>query len=172
MINKEQLIPIGQINKPHGIHGEMSFSFTADVFDFEKLPFFIFEMDGIFVPFTVAEHRLKTASTGLLRLDGVDTEDDVRAFSGLQVYILKEYLELVDDAEIELDYFVGFQLEDTEKGIIGLISEVDRTTENALFVILKEADELLIPVSDEYIRAIDHENKTITVELPDGLLEL
>jgi 16S rRNA processing protein RimM len=172
MIKTAQLIPIGQINKPHGIHGEMSFGYTADVFDFEKLPFFIFEMDGIFVPFIVAEYRLKTASTGILRLEGVASDDDARAFSGLQIYIQKEFLEVVDDAEIELDYFVGFQLEDTEKGIVGLISEVDRTTENVLFVIQQEDDELLIPVSEEYIRAIDHDQKIITVELPEGLLDL
>jgi len=172
MIKTAQLIPIGQTNKPHGIHGEMSFGYTADVFDFEKLPFFIFEMDGIFVPFIVAEYRLKTASTGILRLEGVASDEDARAFSGLPIYIQKEYLDVVADSEIELDYFVGFQLEDAESGILGIISEVDRTTENALFVIQKEDDELLIPVSEEYILEIDHDNKIITVELPHGLLEL
>lgn len=172
MINKNQLFPIGQINKPHGIHGEMSFGFTADVFELEELPFFIFELDGIFVPFVVAEYRLKTASTGILRLEGLSTDEDARAFSGLQIYILKEFLEVVDDAEIELDYFVGFQLEEKEQGTIGVISEIDRTTDNALFVIQKEDDELLIPVSEEYIKGIDHENKIIVVELPEGLLDL
>jgi 16S rRNA processing protein RimM len=39
-------------------------------------------------------------------------------------------------------------------------------------VIQKEDDELLIPVSEEYIKKIDHENKIIVVELPEGLLDL
>jgi 16S rRNA processing protein RimM len=172
MINKNQLFPIGQINKPHGIQGEMSFGFTTDVFELEELPFFIFELDGIFVPFVVAEFRLKTASTGILRLDGLNSEEDVRPFSGLQIYILKEQLDLLPEAEPDLNYLVGFHLKDIEKGMIGVISEIDQTTENALFVIQQEDDELLIPVSEEYIREINQDNKIIEVELPEGLLDL
>ncbi|MDD4490046.1 MAG: ribosome maturation factor RimM [Paludibacter sp.] len=172
MISKSQLFPIGQINKPHGIQGEMSFGFTTDVFELEELPFFIFELDGIFVPFVVADFRLKTTSTGILRLDGLNSEEDVRPFSGLQIFILKEQLDLLGEVEPDLDYLVGFQLKDIEKGIIGVISEIDHTTENVLFVIQKDDDELLIPVSEEYIREINQDNKIIEVELPDGLLDL
>jgi 16S rRNA processing protein RimM len=172
MINKNQLFPIGQINKPHGIQGEMSFGFTTDVFELEELPFFIFELDGIFVPFVVSEFRLKTSSTGILRLDGLNSEEDARTFSGLQIFILKEQLDLLPEVEPGLDYLVGFQLKDIEKGMIGVISEIDHTTENALFVIQQEDDELLIPVGEEYIREIDQDNKIIEVELPEGLLDL
>lgn len=172
MINKNQLFPIGQINKPHGIQGEMSFGFTIDVFELEELPFFIFELDGIFVPFVVSEFRLKTSSTGILRLDGLNSEEDARTFSGLQIFILKEQLDLLPEVEPGLDYLVGFQLKDIEKGMIGVISEIDHTTENALFVIQQEDDELLIPVGEEYIREIDQDNKIIEVELPEGLLDL
>ncbi|MDD4199072.1 MAG: ribosome maturation factor RimM [Paludibacter sp.] len=172
MIKKNQLFPIGQINKPHGIQGEMLFGFTTDIFEVEELPFFIFELDGIFVPFVVAEYRLKSASTGILLLDGVNSDEDARPFSGLQIYILKEKLDLLPEVEVDLDYLVGFQLKDIEKGLIGVVSEIDRTTENTLFVIQQEEDELLIPVSEEYIREIDHDNNIILVELPGGLLDL
>jgi len=33
MIKREEVYKIGLFNKPHGIHGELSFSFTDDVFD-------------------------------------------------------------------------------------------------------------------------------------------
>ena len=172
MITKEQVFPIGQINKPHGIHGEMSFSFTSDVFDRVELPFFIFEIDGIMVPFSVNTYRFKTASTGILKLEGVGNEQEARTFSGLPIYVQNEYLDVVENTEIELDYFVGFLLIDAVKGDIGIIHEIDQTTENALFVIQQTDDELLIPVGDEYIQEIDHEHKTITVVLPEGLLDL
>ena len=51
-------------------------------------------------------------------------------------------------------------------------AEVDQTTENALFVIPKGDDELLIPVGESYIINIDHEKRIITVNLPEGLLDL
>lgn len=33
MIKREDVYKIGVFNKPHGIHGELSFTFTDDIFD-------------------------------------------------------------------------------------------------------------------------------------------
>lgn len=172
MIHKDKVFPIGQIIKPHGIHGEMSFDIKADILDNEVVPFLIFELDGIMVPFAVESYRTKSKSTGALKLEGVASEIEAKQFSGLTIYIQEQFLEEVEDTAIELDYFVGFTLIDEEAGELGVIHEVDQTTDNALFVILKEDDELLIPVVEEYILGIDHQLKTITVLLPEGLLEL
>jgi 16S rRNA processing protein RimM len=172
MISKSDVIPIGQINKPHGVNGEMSFSFTSDIFDREEVPYFIFEMQGILVPFFLEEYRFKGSTTGLMKLDGVTSDEEARAFYGLTIYLPKKFLEKVEDTEIELDYFAGFSLIDVEKGLIGVISEVDQTTENVLFVIPTKDDELLIPAGEEYIEEIDHDKKLIYVRLPEGLLDL
>jgi len=172
MIAKSNVIPIGQITKPHGISGEMSFSFTTDIFDREEVPYFIFELEGILVPFFLEEYRFKSNSTALLKLDGVNNDDQARSFAGLTVYLPKSYLEKVEDDEIELDYFAGFSLVDDEKGLLGVISEVDQTTDNVLFVIPTKNDELLIPAGEEYIQEIDHDKKIIYVSLPEGLLDL
>jgi len=90
----------------------------------------------------------------------------------LTIYLPKSFLEKVEDEEIELDYFAGFSLIDVEAGLIGIISEVDKTTDNILFVIPKKNDELLIPAGEEYIQEIDHDKKIIYVKLPEGLLDL
>jgi 16S rRNA processing protein RimM len=172
MITKDEIFPIGQINKPHGVNGEMSFSFTTDVFDTEEVPYLIFDIQGIFVPFFITEYRFKSNETALIKLEGVISDEKARSFAGLTVYLPKKYLEQVEDTEIELDYFVGFTLIDQQAGELGVILEVDQTTENALFVIEKNDDELLIPVGDDYIVEIDHDNKKMIVNLPEGLLEL
>jgi 16S rRNA processing protein RimM len=172
MILKNDVFPIGQITKPHGVSGEMSFTFTSDVFDSEDVPYFVFDMQGILVPFFLEDYRFKSNSTGLLKLDGINTDEQAREFAGLTIYLPKSYLEKVEDAEIELDYFAGFSLIDAEKGLLGVISEVDQTTDNVLFVIPTKDDELLIPAGEEYIENIDHDKKIIYVKLPEGLLDL
>ena len=172
MISKNDVFPIGQITKPHGVNGEMSFSFTTDIFDREEVPYFIFDMQGILVPFFLEEYRFKGSTTGLMKLDGVTTDEQARGFAGLTIFLPKSYLEKVEDAEIELDYFAGFSLVDSEKGLLGVISEVDQTTDNVLFVIPTKDDELLIPAGEEYIEEIDHDKKIIYVKLPEGLLDL
>jgi hypothetical protein len=42
MLHKDNLIEIGKVIKPHGIHGEMSFTYTVDIFEVDDLPFFYF----------------------------------------------------------------------------------------------------------------------------------
>ena len=150
----------------------MSFSFTSDIFDREDVPYFVFEIQGILVPFFLVEYRFKGSTTGLLTLDGITTDEQARDFAGLTVYLPKSFLEKVEDDEIELDYFAGFTLIDAEKGQLGVISEVDQTTDNVLFVIPTKNDELLIPAGEEYIEKIDHDKKIIYVRLPEGLLDL
>ncbi len=172
MITQNEVFPIGQIIKPHGINGEMSFSFSSDIFDREDVLYFVLDMQGILVPFFLEEYRFKGSTTGLLKLEGVNSADAAAEFAGLTIYLPKKYLEKVDDAEIELDYFTGFSLVDAEKGLLGVISEVDQTTDNVLFVIPSSDDEMLIPAGEEYIEDIDHEKKIIYVRLPEGLLDL
>lgn len=172
MILKEEVFPIGQITKPHGVNGEMSFNFTTDVFDSEDVDFFIMELNGILVPFFIEDYRFKSNSTGLVKLSGVNSDEQAREFSGSTLFVSKDFLEKVEDTEIELDYFVGFQLIDKAKGSLGIVTEVDQTTENALFVIPTDDDELLIPVGENYIEKIDHDKKIIYLNLPEGLLEI
>ena len=169
---RDALRGVAQVNKPHGVSGEMSFSFTSDIFDREDVPYFVFEIQGILVPFFLEEYRFKGSTTGLLKLDGVTSDERAREFYGLTIYLPKKFLEKVEDTEIELDYFAGFSLIDADKGLLGVISEVDQTTENVLFVIPTTNDELLIPAGEEYIEKIDHDKKIIYVRLPEGLLDL
>ena len=43
---------------------------------------------------------------------------------------------------------------------------------NTLFVVEREEEELLVPAQEEFIVGIDQKQKLITVELPEGLLNL
>jgi len=172
MINKNEVFPIGKINKPHGINGEMSFTFTTDVFDTENAEFLIFEIEGIFVPFYIESYRFKTETTALLKLENIENEEQAREFNGLSIYLPVEFREKVSEEEITMDYFIGFKLQDKMQGEIGTVTAIDQATENVLFIVEKDLNEILIPATDDFILEIDHEEKIIYVEIPDGLLEI
>ena len=60
MIKVEDVYRIGIINKPHGVHGELLFTFDDDIFDRVEADYIICMMDGILVPFFlggVGHHR-------------------------------------------------------------------------------------------------------------------
>ena len=64
-------------------------------------------------------------------------------------------------------------MEDIHHGLLGEVIDVDTTTVNTLFVVEgAEEEELLVPAQEEFIVGIDQKQKLITVELPEGLLNL
>ena len=71
MIKKEEVYKIGLFNKPHGIHGELQFTFTDDIFDRVDCDYLVCLLDGIFVPFFMEEYRFRSDSTALVKLEGV-----------------------------------------------------------------------------------------------------
>ena len=86
MIKREDVYKIGVFNKPHGIHGELSFTFTDDIFDRVEAEYLICLLDGIFVPFFLEEYRFRSDSTALVKLEGVDTAERARMFTNVEVY--------------------------------------------------------------------------------------
>ena len=173
MIKKEEVYNIGLFNKPHGIHGELQFTFTDDIFDRVDCDYLICLLDGIFVPFFIEEYRFRSDSTALVKLEGIDTAERARMFTNVEVYFPVKHAEEAEDGELSWNFFVGFRMEDVRHGELGEVVEVDTTTVNTLFVVEQEdGEELLIPAQEEFIVEINQEKKLITVELPEGLLNL
>lgn len=173
MIKKEEVYKIGIFNKPHGIHGELSFTFTDDVFDRVDSDYLICLLDGIFVPFFIEEYRFRSDSTALVKLEGVDTAERARMFTNIEVYFPVEHADDAAPGELSWDFFVGFRMEDVGHGELGEVIEVDNSTINTLFVVeCADGGELLVPAQEEFIAGIDSKNKLITVSLPEGLLNL
>lgn len=173
MIKKEEVYKIGLFNKPHGIHGELQFTFTDDIFDRVDCDYLICLLDDIFVPFFIEEYRFRSDSTALVKLEGIDTAERARMFTNVEVYFPVKHAEEAEDGELSWNFFVGFRMEDVRHGELGEVVEVDTTTVNTLFVVEQEdGEELLIPAQEEFIVEINQEKKLITVELPEGLLNL
>ena len=174
MIKKEEVYKIGLFNKPHGIHGELQFTFTDDIFDrTEDCDYLVCLLDGIFVPFFIEEYRFRSDSTALVKLEGIDTAERARMFTNIEVYFPVKYVDAAEEGDVSWNFFIGFGMEDVNHGYLGEVVEVDTATVNTLFVVEQEdEEELLVPAQEEFIVGIDQEQKLITVDLPEGLLSL
>jgi 16S rRNA processing protein RimM len=169
MIKKEEVYKIGRIGKAHGVKGEVSFNFDDDVFDRVEAEYLILEVDGILVPFFMEEYRFRSDSTELVKFEDIDTQERARELTNCDVYFPRD---LADDEEEVLTYsfLVGFDIIDanTDKKV-GTIASIDESTLNILFEL---EDGTLIPACEELITDIDKDNKTITIALPEGILDL
>ena len=173
MIKKEEVFKIGIINKPHGVKGEVSFTFTDDIFDrVEDCDYLVLLLDGILVPFFIEEYRFRSDTTALIKLEGVDTAERARMFTNIEVYFPVKHAEGAGPGELSWDFFVGFRMEEVHHGQLGEVTDVDTSTINTLFVVDYKGEELLIPAQEDFIMDIDQKHKVITVDLPEGLLAL
>lgn len=172
MITAEEIVEIGQYNKPHGLKGEISATLQCDIDDVENFSTLISCMDGIYVPFFIAGLRPKTAHTVLLQLQGVESDKDVRKFVNKSIYVLRR--ECPDHTgDVYCDYFVGFRMVAADGGEIGEIVDVDDSTENALFVVRKnDGREIYIPVTQDFIEDIDEDVRLMVMNLPHGMVDL
>ena len=166
MIHQSELVPVGSVGKTHGLAGEVNINFDLDI-DLEDVPYLVFDMDGIFVPFFIETYRYRNDTLALVSFDGIDNETDARTLYGKTVYVKRGLLP--DGAEEEsLLAFIGYRLTDSCGHEIGTIDAVDDTTDNILFSV----GDHLLPAAALEIVEINHESKTIMAELPDGLLDL
>lgn len=172
MIKKEEVYKIGLFNKPHGVSGELQFTFTDDIFDRVEAEYVVCPMDGILVPFFIESYRFRSDTTALMKLEGVDTQEQARRFTNTPVYFPVKHAQEAPPEELTWTFFIGFRMEDTGHGHLGEVSDVDDSTPNVLFVIDHEGEELLVPAREEFILDIDTEHRVITVSLPEGLLNL
>ncbi len=177
MIQREDLIEIGIFTKPHGVSGEISATVDCDLEVMERFSCVVSDMDGIFVPFYVDSYRWKGKSSILMTIDGIENETEASVLTNKLIYVKKsEYEALMNEFEADeypTDYFVGYEVTDADGRKIGVVEDVDDSTENVLFrVRAAEGKEVLIPAVDEFVSEIDADQKRLVVELPGGLLDL
>ena len=176
MITRDELIAIGHYNKPHGVAGEISATLDVEWDLLRELSCLVSDIDGIYVPFFVNAIRPKSSDTVLLTIDGVGNEKDVARLVNRDIYALKrEYRQESIDADVDgypLDFFIGFELRDSDGSRVGEITDVDEQTENAIFIIDRDGTDLMVPATDDLIVEFDVDNKVMVMDLPEGLLDL
>lgn len=171
MILLSDLYSIGHVQKTHGIKGELSIVLSGDFEDLD-FPCFIFEMDGIYVPFFAEEWRFKTSTTALLKLENINEEPQSRAFVGKSIFIGKESVPESEEQGVDMQFYTGYQMVDDTHGMVGTIQSIDDSTENLLFEVALNGNSHLIPVVDDWVISIDDDQKVLHVNLPEGLLDI
>ena len=168
MIKPEEVYRIGRLGKAHGVKGEVSLQFDDDIFDRVDCDYLVLDVDGILVPFFIEEYRFRSDTVALVKFEDVDTQQRAAELTGCDVYFPRALAGEDDGPALAL--LVGFDLVEANEGrVVGRIAAIDDTTANLLFEL---EDGRLIPASDDLIDDIDQEARTITMRLPEGLLDL
>ncbi len=171
-IPKTDCEKIGFFRKTHGVHGEVVLEFEEHFeYSVEEAERFFVELDGLLVPFFIAEDglRFKSSKSAIVKFDWVDTEKYAKRLIGASVYLFLD--EIVDEPLESEALLKGFVLFDAEKGEVGEIEQVDDYSGNVVLTVKHGDEELLVPFHPEFVVEIDEEQKRLTLNLPEGLIE-
>lgn len=170
MIREDEVFLIGRITRTHGTRGELELNFTDTPFDNDEASYLVLELDGILVPFFFTEWRYKGNENALFTFEDIETEEKARRFVGARVFFpFSEMADGDDDAELSsIKALTGFTVEG-----IGRITDVDDSSANILLTIVtNDGREILIPYHDDFLVDYDLRKRTLTLDLPEGLMDL
>lgn len=173
MIKREDVYRIGQLERPHGVKGEITFRFVDDVFDRVETDHLLIELDGILVPFFIEEYRFKSNEVALLKFEDIDTQMQAREISGCDVFFQRA--RSGDDVDhLSWSEIVGYKILDAQTyKPVGVVKGVDDSTINVLFeVAANDGREILIPADVSLITKVDNNTRVIAMNIPQGLLDL
>lgn len=177
MIRSEEVFRIGYISRQRGLRGEVEMPFTDDCFDTGSAEYLVLDMDGILVPFFWEEYRFKNQDTAIVKFEGIDSEEQARHLAGRAVFYPKTHVAgATDDEGAELSSYralTGFSVSDVKGHPMGVVEAVDDSSQNILLTLrLPDGHELLVPFHNDFLLHFDLRERTLQLDLPDGLLQL
>ncbi len=165
---------LGYISKTIGFEGSLLVFFEAvDPSVFQNIEVLFILIDGKPVPFFIEEISFRVpARQAIVAFNDITSTDKARHLCARKIYlpasILPEYVRKKNEHES----LIGFAALAPNGKQIGTIADLLEYPGNPVFSILKDDNEILIPAADDLILNINHDRKTITLNPPDGLLDL
>ncbi|SHJ57117.1 16S rRNA processing protein RimM [Arenibacter nanhaiticus] len=172
-MTKEECFYLGKIVSKHSFKGEVLIKLDTDEPElYEKLESVFVSLGNNLVPFFIEKSRLHKSTLLRVRFEEVANESDADKVMGSEIYLPLSFLPKLKGNKFYYHEVIGYSMYDSVHGDIGTIQGINDTTSQALFEVLKDGKELLIPVRDEIITKVDRDNQTIFVSTPEGLVAL
>ena len=124
------------------------------------------------VPFFIEEIKIKTLSTVIVKLEGIDEEKKAIEFVDLDFYIPLDQLENLKINKVETIDITGYKVIDQDKKFIGTVLDFIDIPKNPLLNVKSEKGEVLIPATDELIIEVDDDLQEIILNIPEGLFDI
>ncbi|HPR33788.1 MAG TPA: ribosome maturation factor RimM [Prolixibacteraceae bacterium] len=169
-IDRNQFIEAGSVKKTHGIRGELLLSFDEGWEEIlEEVDYLFFEVEGLLVPFFIREISFRGDASVLFLFDLIDTKESAREYTGCRVFVDQKWLKNKKEG-LHISFLKGFTVIDSQMGIAGVIKELSNYGGNLVATIDYQGKELMLPVNDDLVVAIDRDRKTLTMDCPPGIL--
>jgi 16S rRNA processing protein RimM len=172
-IPKADCEKVGFFRKTHGVYGELVLEFEPQYeISVENADRFFVELEGLLVPFFVPHDgfRFKTDNTAIITFEGVGSERYAKRMVGSSVFLFTNEIITMPDEFFDSE-LAGYLLIDETLGEMGSIEYVDNYAGNIVFTVNYKQKEILVPFNEDFLIDLDKQKKTVTLKLPEGLLD-
>ncbi len=172
-MKKEDCFYLGKIVKKYSFKGELLIKLDTDEPElYESLDSMLIDLRGSLVPFFVESSQLHKSELLRVKFEDVNSEADADSLIKSDIYLPLSFLPKLADDKFYFHEIIGFTVEDVKFGTVGIVKSINDTTAQALFEIDRNGVEILIPMNDAFIKKVDKKKQIITVDTPDGLIDL
>lgn len=163
---------IGHVLRAHGLKGEVTISLNAESpTQWKKIDHVLVDLGGQLVPHFI-QHISVRDTKAFVKWEDVNTVEAARQLQGCGLYLPKALRPASGRGEFYNDEVLGFAVVDKQLGELGIVREVHEHGPNRFLVFDREGKEHLLPVNAPFIRSINKTARKITVDLPEGFLEI
>ena len=167
----EGLVAVAKVVKPRGIKGEVACDLLTDFPErFDGLEDVIAVLDDSTRRELKIEDHWFQQGRLVLKFAGVDSMDDAEPLRNADICVTETQAVELEEGEFFDCQLAGCEVETIQGVEIGTVSELMRTGGTEILVV-KGEKEYLIPFAEAICVEVDIENKRITVDPPEGLLD-
>ncbi|MES2428411.1 MAG: ribosome maturation factor RimM [Bacteroidota bacterium] len=168
----EDCFRIGSVLKTKGLKGEMQLYVDFD--NLENIDFnaLFIEIGGKLAPFFVESVKYNQKNSAYLYLEDVDTIEKAAPLVKKDIYLPNKLKPKKKKAEFTLRDLIDFTAVDENEGELGKITAIHEYPQQLIAAVTYKGCEVLFPLNEEIIVAIDVVKEILTVDLPEGLLEI
>lgn len=163
---------IGYISKTRGLKGEVQLFFEFEDYKELEIDVIFIEIDKKLVPYFVDQMKVLDNRTAFVFLEDVDHIDKAEVLTRKSVYLPLDRMPERDPDDFRITDLKGYQVHDQTHGELGEIIEIHEFPQQHIAVVPYKSKELMFPLIEDIMLKIDRENHILSVNLPDGLVDL
>ena len=173
MSDSSKTVLIGKIQATQGIRGQLRvIPFAGDASSISQLESVMIKApNGALERFPVVSAKAHGKRV-ILTLKPFDNINQVLHLVGREIYADRGSLPELPSDEYYWSDLLGLQVSTKEGEALGELVDIIETGSNDVYVVKKDGREVLIPALEDVILAVDLAANSMTVSLPEGLLDL
>lgn len=171
-MKKEDCYFLGKITRTHGLQGNVFLKLDTDQPEtYKKLDSIFLEINGMLVPFFVEKQSWSKNDTLIISFKN-STEALVNQSIGKEVYLPLSTLPKLSGNKFYYHEAIGFEIRESDGKTCGTVVSINDQTAQHYFILDLAGKQIIIPIIKDWILEVNREEKFISMELPEGLMDV